>query len=50
MAMLLGQARGRFAGVSLSVTIGNLAARLYERPGFIIVSSSGGAAAMLLRL
>ena len=50
MAALLGRARGKFAGVSLSVTISNPAARLYERHGFVIVSRSGGAATMLLRL
>ena len=37
LARLLLSARGRYAGISLSVTSGNPAQRLYERAGFIVV-------------
>lgn len=49
LAGLLGLARSKFAGVSLSVSRENPALRLYQRSGFREVSELDGTITMLLR-
>ena len=45
---LLVRARGRYRAISLSVTVGNPAMRLYERMGFVTAATSGESATMRL--
>lgn len=49
LARLLEQAQGCCPGVSLSVSAGNPARRLYERFGFEIVAERGSSLTMLKR-
>ena len=49
LAHLLQSSRGRYLAVSLSVTPGNPAQRLYERVGFVVVDSDVDSIRMLLK-
>jgi len=49
LARLLWSARGRYPGISLSVTPGNPARRLYERAGFVVVDTDLESIRMLLK-